>query len=209
MRHQGTITFWKDEQGYGFITPDDGGTPVFVHVKALPNRHHRPEMGDVFHYEITTDERGRKRAERVTVPGVRPSAKSTKGNWGLGATYTILFLIVLLGAMLLGRLPYFIPAIYFVLSLVTLAVYANDKQAALDGRWRTAENTLHMLALAGGWPGALIAQQVLRHKSSKTAFLITFWVTVLLNSAAAGWLLSPQGDAFLHTHFIDEMWLHW
>jgi uncharacterized membrane protein YsdA (DUF1294 family) len=52
---------------------------------------------------------------------------------------------------------------------------------------------LHLIALAGGWPGALLAQKVLRHKSSKQSFQVVFWVTVLLNCAALSWLLTPAG----------------
>lgn len=33
MRYQGRITKWKDDQGFGFIAPNGGGEPVFVHVK--------------------------------------------------------------------------------------------------------------------------------------------------------------------------------
>ena len=41
--------------------------------------------------------------------------------------------------------------------------------------------TLHGLSLIGGWPGALIAQQVLRHKSRKEEFRFVFWLTVVIN----------------------------
>jgi uncharacterized membrane protein YsdA (DUF1294 family) len=65
------------------------------------------------------------------------------------------------------------------------------------GAWRTAENRLHVLALLGGWPGALIAQQVLRHKSRKASFRFTFWVTVVLNCVALAWLFTAGGAAFV------------
>ncbi|MFZ5493406.1 MAG: DUF1294 domain-containing protein [Pseudomonadota bacterium] len=57
-------------------------------------------------------------------------------------------------------------------------------QGARRGAWRTPESTLHLLGLAGGWPGALLAQQLLRHKSSKPSFVAMFWVTVIANIAA-------------------------
>lgn len=34
MRHQGKITTWKDDKGFGFITPNGGGEPVFLHVSS-------------------------------------------------------------------------------------------------------------------------------------------------------------------------------
>ena len=61
------------------------------------------------------------------------------------------------------------------------------------GQWRTPEKTLQMLALAGGWPGAVLAQQWLRHKSSKTRFQLQFWCMALLNAVLIFWLLSPYG----------------
>jgi len=74
--------------------------------------------------------------------------------------------------------------LYCLLSLLTFALYAIDKQAARRGRWRTRESTLHLLALCGGWPGAWLAQRWIRHKSRKAAFQLRFWLTVLLNCAA-------------------------
>lgn len=74
---------------------------------------------------------------------------------------------------------------YAVASLLTFVVYAIDKSAARRGTWRTSERTLHCLALVGGWPGALLAQQWLRHKSSKPKFRVVFWSTVALNVVGA------------------------
>jgi uncharacterized membrane protein YsdA (DUF1294 family) len=56
-----------------------------------------------------------------------------------------------------------------------------------------------MLGLAGGWPGALIAQQALRHKSKKMSFRVVLCATVILNSAAFVWLHTESGRAFLET----------
>ncbi len=86
---------------------------------------------------------------------------------------------------------------YGLLSLVTYAVYALDKAAARRNRRRVPERTLHLLALLGGWPGALLAQQHLRHKSSKTRFLAVFWLTVLIHIAVFVLLVSLQNDNWL------------
>jgi len=63
---------------------------------------------------------------------------------------------------------------YLVCGIVTFVAYALDKSAARDGRWRTPEITLHVLSAARGWPGALIAQRVLPHKSRKASFQAVF-----------------------------------
>lgn len=91
-------------------------------------------------------------------------------------------------------------AIALLLNLITFFVYWTDKYAAQKGRWRTAENTLHLLGLLGGWPGAWFAQHVLRHKSSKESFRTTYWTTVVLHCMVlAGWLFwSPLQNSLLH-----------
>jgi len=50
--------------------------------------------------------------------------------------------------------------------------------------------------LAGGWPGAILAQQWLRHKSSKLAFRRWFWCSVALNMALLIWLARLQAGFF-------------
>lgn len=66
-----------------------------------------------------------------------------------------------------------------LMSALSYAVYAADKRAAQQGRRRVPERILHLLVLLGGWPGALLAQQRLRHKTAKPRFLIVFWLTTL------------------------------
>lgn len=83
--------------------------------------------------------------------------------------------------------------VYGVLSGWSFIQYAHDKRQAQRGGWRTPESTLHSVALLGGWPGALLAQQWLRHKSSKAAFRRIFWCTVGLNLLGLVWLHSPAG----------------
>lgn len=84
--------------------------------------------------------------------------------------------------------------IYAVMSVVTFVVYAADKSAARQGRRRVSESTLHALSIIGGWPGALLGQQVLRHKTRKQPFRTVFWVTVVVNCAlVAGVLALAQG----------------
>jgi len=56
------------------------------------------------------------------------------------------------------------------INLVTFAMFAWDKYSAINGQWRIPEKTLLMLALVGGTPGAIIAQQRLRHRTRKQPF---------------------------------------
>ena len=103
------------------------------------------------------------------------------------------FLLFLAGAAWLERLPRLVFGIYLAVSIVTFGTYALDKMAAQRGAQRTSERALHLLSLFGGWPGALLAQTRLRHKTQKQPFRAIFWMTVVLNGTALAWLLTPQG----------------
>ncbi|WP_028620089.1 DUF1294 domain-containing protein [Pseudomonas sp. Ant30-3] len=72
-------------------------------------------------------------------------------------------------------------AAYGIVSLLAFFLYWGDKRKARTDRWRTPENVLHAVEFAGGWPGALLAQQVFRHKTRKVSFQILFWAIVLLH----------------------------
>jgi uncharacterized membrane protein YsdA (DUF1294 family) len=87
-------------------------------------------------------------------------------------------------------------AVYGLLSLAAFAMYAADKRAAIRGTWRISEANLHLVALLGGWPGALVARRVFRHKTTKQPFRTIFWVTVAANCAVLAWLVSamPLGE---------------
>ena len=195
MRYQGRITRWKDDQGYGFIAPDPCGEEVFLHIKALKPRQPRPKGDEIVTYELARDAQGRPRAAAVAFvggAGSRPAA----GN--VGPSHFPLLLAALFFAFVgvstaAGKLPPMLLGLYAVVSLVAFAAYALDKSAAQGGHRRTPENTLHLLALLGGWPGALVAQNRLRHKSSKVSFLAVFWATVLLNCVALGLFMTPAG----------------
>ena len=57
----GTVKWYNDQKGYGFIQPDNGGKDVFVHATALERAGIRrlPE-GQKVTYEMQTDQRNGK-----------------------------------------------------------------------------------------------------------------------------------------------------
>jgi uncharacterized membrane protein YsdA (DUF1294 family)/cold shock CspA family protein len=197
MRFDGRLKTWNDDRGFGFIEPLQGGDDVFVHIKAFADLRGRPAVGQRLSFEVELGPQGKKRATRVEP--VRPSVvrqrrAESPAQWGTATLFAIPAFVVLYGAVaLLWKPPLLVAAAYVVASLVTFVAYGLDKQAAARDGWRTSESTLHLLALAGGWPGALLAQQFLRHKSTKTAFLAVFWATVVLNVLGLIVLCSPIG----------------
>ncbi len=72
MRIEGTLTKWNDDRGFGFITPTQGGSEVFVHVSAFPKDGRRPAIGERLTFEVETDAAGKKRAKNLLCPG-RPA----------------------------------------------------------------------------------------------------------------------------------------
>jgi uncharacterized membrane protein YsdA (DUF1294 family) len=159
-------------------------------------------MGLTLTAEVESNLEGRKRAKSVMpVRGARAAKRPRYGGsarWGTASLFAIpLFLLVFFAAHLLWRVPGWVAGIYVIASLVCALAYAADKSAARQGRWRIPEANLLMLGLAGGWPGAIVAQQVLRHKSSKASFRAAFWGTVVLNVGAFLVLASPLGRAWL------------
>ena len=199
MRYQGRITDWKDDKGFGFVTPNGGGPMVFVHVKSFANRKRRPVGGELVTYALATDARGKPRGENVAFVGERPySPPTTVPGPGVRAlTFAAVFLALVTGAVAAGRLPFVVLIAYLVASGVAYFMYAFDKSASLRGERRTPESTLHLFSLVGGWPGAMLAQRRLRHKTQKQSFQVTYWATVALNCAALGWLLLPGGRRML------------
>lgn len=202
MRYQGTLVEWNDARGFGFVQAKSGGDKVFVHISAFqpkPSAQARPQLGMHLEFAVTL-ENGKQRAQQVTwrnvakvVPQASVPIAQTVRVHGAGGRYVavVLFALLFAGVSALWGVQRWVASLYGVLSLITFFAYWKDKAAAQAGRWRTPESTLHALALLGGWPGAVFAQQWLRHKSSKAQFRTIFGCTVLLNIAAFVWLHSP------------------
>lgn len=220
MRRSGRLVEWNDARGFGFVQADGSGERVFVHISAWqprPDPQQRPQVGMPLTFMLGM-EQGKQRA--LAVAWQRPSRGSSPqgrtratpaalqpgkarhppraphmASGHSGRRYAALWIFVVLWAAVAVAwgVPRWVSVGYAGLSLWCFAAYWYDKRQAQSGGWRTPESTLHTLALLGGWPGALLAQQWLRHKSSKPEFRRFFWATVGLNMLAFVWLLSPAG----------------
>ena len=201
MRHQGKITQWNDDKGYGFVEPHGGGDRAFVHIKAFERPGRRPQDGDVVTYTAMQESGGRFRANAVRFSRATTNAKAPRRQRArsgkAGAALAASFCAFVAGAALFGALPVQVAGFYAFACVVAFVAYAIDKSAAQNNRWRTQESTLHLLGLVGGWPGAYLAQRLLRHKSIKAEFQSVFWVTAALNTAATLYLLTETGQTWL------------
>ena len=197
MRIKGKLKSWNDDRGFGFIDPIQGGEEIFVHIKAFGPGSDRPEVNALLWYEVELGPRGKKRAKNVEFVRRAPSREfvrrapsrsekhsQSSAQRGGSTLYAIpAFFVLYVVVSILWHPSLFVAAFYVAASAVTYLAYAGDKAAAQQGAWRTPESNLHVLALIGGWPGALLAQQLLRHKSLKPEFRAIFWCTVVLNVA--------------------------
>jgi uncharacterized membrane protein YsdA (DUF1294 family) len=83
-------------------------------------------------------------------------------------------------------------AAYLLASLAAVILYGVDKAAARRDRRRIRESTLHLVALGGGWPGALLARRGFRHKTRKQPFGIILWGCVVVNTGLVAWLVAAD-----------------
>jgi uncharacterized membrane protein YsdA (DUF1294 family)/cold shock CspA family protein len=199
MRYQGKITRWNDNRGFGFIIPDGGGENIFVHISGFISGQRRPIDGEMVTYEVAINERKRVFATKVTFLGTSVSNPGVSSGTMQATAVASLFLAFVGLSVYFGYLPVAVPVIYLVFSCFAFALYGFDKYAAKNDRWRTRESSLHLLEILGGWPGAIVAQRLFRHKSIKPSFQFMFWAMVILNCAALGWLFTETGSATFRT----------
>ncbi|EPL0393576.1 DUF1294 domain-containing protein [Enterobacter ludwigii] len=93
----------------------------------------------------------------------------------------LLLLIAAIGSLFTSH-----PFILWLLliNVLTLAMYGADKMAAQRAMRRVPEATLLVFGLIGGWPGAIIGQQLFRHKTQKQPFKTYFIVSVIVSISA-------------------------
>ena len=194
MRANGKLISWNADKAFGFIVPCiPSDTQIFIHKNAFANKDRTPLINDIITYSLSRDPHGRTCATEASFTGEKRIKMDSKNINKFSLYLALGFVAVLFISWLLGSLPQNILIVYAVLSPLTYFVYAWDKSSARQGHWRTSESTLHLLALAGGWPGAAIAQQRLRHKSQKKDFRMIFWLTVVVNLVALYWLVNASG----------------
>jgi len=205
----GKVSKWNEARGFGFLAPVDdaeGTGGIFFHVRDYGQDPRRPDVGELVKFSASKRNDGRWRANRVRravarannpfpmVSGTRKAAHAPPGR--PAASSSLLALVLAYAASIAiaiytGRLP--VTLLFWLIAANGLAMlfYYGDKTAARRGGSRIPESILHTLELAGGWPAALLAQRVFRHKTVKASYrsafrrMVTLHITIVAALAYA------------------------
>jgi uncharacterized membrane protein YsdA (DUF1294 family)/cold shock CspA family protein len=211
MQLTGTVVFWRDDKGFGFVVCDQNQQKLFFHIRDLATGNARPVQGDKLTFNLQQDKQGRDIAAPWQFVFADKVVKAKKTQFSanddaidihyanqIALLFRLSFLIAVAIALLFGQLLYVLPLLYIEASLFTYWLYKADKEAAIARHGnRLAEESLQLFSLIGGWPGAYIAQRQLAHKRSKVPFRREFGFVILGNTLLLIWLLSPWGEQFL------------
>lgn len=184
--YYGEIVHWNDAKGYGFIRMSKEQPNIFFHISNYAYHHRRPKKGETVAFLLNQNNHLKPTASRVVVQGHEDTLyqsdahdqHTTKPYLAEAVIYTFLDILFY---TILASISIPIALASLIISVLTFMLYSLDKHASLKNSQRVPEASLHIAALLGGWPGALIARPLLRHKTSKNRFIIFFWLSVIIN----------------------------
>lgn len=94
------------------------------------------------------------------------------------------YALLIIAAFVSLLAPHPIPTWLLLANVLTLLIYGGDKLAARRAWRRVPESTLLAFGVVGGWPGAIVGQQLFRHKTQKQPFKTYFIISVIVSVAA-------------------------
>ncbi|MBB5203905.1 uncharacterized membrane protein YsdA (DUF1294 family)/cold shock CspA family protein [Inhella inkyongensis] len=208
-QERGRVSQWDAAKGLGFVQPEAGGPRLLLRRVDLAGRLRftAPALNEPVRFTRA----GPREAPRATQvhtlrpPPVErvprsPTARSGSPEQQSRQLSSQRLLIIPVFALLLGAIHLAwplakpVPMLYSALSMALFVVYGLDKWAAKRGTARVAETSLHLIALMGGWPGALLGQHIFRHKTAKPSFLRWTWAMVALNLLLLVGLCTPAWE---------------
>ncbi|BDT67932.1 hypothetical protein os1_21110 [Comamonadaceae bacterium OS-1] len=197
MKKKGKIHHWNTSRGMGSIRSSQTGYDVLFRIKDYRGST-LPREGETVWFDEVSSVHTKPHAIGVSTVSGNADVHSTRPRHYIGRRSNarpfvlLLFLWVVLGVWGVWsyRLPVWLVAAVLAVNLLTVLAYAKGLQTARNRSWRTPEPVLHLLSLLGGWPGAGLAQAVMRYRSQKPSFGTLYWCTVGLHLALLlGWLL--------------------
>lgn len=149
MRIEGTLSKWNDERGFGFITLNEGGQEVFVHISAFPKDAVRPTLGEKITFEVEIDSKGKKRAKNLVCSQrqkhvrttTSPKSSSYRRNKSVGIFGRVLSLLILAGVGVYGYGEYSRRAEILPVTASVPKVQKTLPQYRCDGRTHCSHMT--------------------------------------------------------------------
>jgi uncharacterized membrane protein YsdA (DUF1294 family)/cold shock CspA family protein len=193
---EGTLVFWNDEKGFGFVRPADGSEDYFAHISVFDRQQvRRPEIADRVLYQEALDPQGRRRLSYAMLKGAEREAPGTvRGILTKSRPPHVSALIcvpLVLSSYIIWHFNNPLPLMSYVfLSILTMVLYGYDKRHAIQGQWRIPELYIHVLEILGGWPGSLIAQIDFSHKTRKSLYRRRLQLIIAAHGVAWGIFLA-------------------
>lgn len=185
---QGKFVSWDQAKGFGFIRHQAYKKDIYINQRELNNPSKPPLIGSKIQFVCIS------KGQQIWAVDAAKYKQHHAYQRKL-LLQIILALVWLIGLFTAGYWHYLSPnfALYYLAcSGITFIAYGVDKNAAKKGRWRTKEKTLQLLALIGGWPGAIIGRHWFAHKRQKLSFRVIFWLAAIINIIAFVFILEPQ-----------------
>lgn len=188
--YRGHVIHWNDEKGYGFIQLNPKYQNLFFHISMFAYHHCRPKVNDAVIFTAEPGKNNGWQAKRVLLLQDKEAiyenhicdiAENSQPKKFEGCVYAVLDAVYFLILTYIS-LPIAITAA--ILSILTVALYSYDKKAAAAGERRIPDASFHIASLLGGWPGALFARPMLRHKIRQDRFKVFFWASIVINFCA-------------------------
>lgn len=185
----GKILIWNEAKGFGWV--ESGDQKLFFHSREFVGQAF--EVGQELSYMVGSDIKG------------RPCARSPEGAAPVRISVSAWMLLVALMVLPVMGLthvpvPWWWPTVQVIaLSAATYRLYSYDKRQAVRRGWRVPETSLHLAEIAGGWPGAFLAQRRLRHKVSKGRYLAIYWCIISLHQLVGL-------DFYLDNRLSGDLW---
>lgn len=188
----GTVKKFFRERRYGFIQRDEGGEDILFHSNLVRGRE-ALRAGQEVVFDATRTARGWRASVVIPATGRvrsrrRNSYRSTRSPYFVyGASAGSAVALVAAMLVLIVKVP-FLWAHLVAVNAVTFVLYAFDKAIAGTGTMRCPEVVLHAGALLGGTPAAFAAQKLVRHKTIKDGFQVTFGAIAVFQFVLLVWL---------------------
>ncbi|WP_395738614.1 DUF1294 domain-containing protein [Prosthecobacter sp.] len=176
--HTGRVMEWHADKGYGWLKFED--KRLFLHRRDFSRWHHAPKVGEEIRFTWGLDTKQRECAQNA----VQVREVAAVSVWALLVLAALLVAPVYAWRQT-GWEMWKLAAYVGAVSVMTYAAYRSDKRKARREAWRTPEWCLHLLELAGGWPGAWVAQRRLRHKCSNRFYQFEFWLIICIHQFVA------------------------